>query len=381
MQLDPRNAEGAVRPAGMLLALLLVAGLLPNAWAVGAGNAPRRSGRALYATACAACHGVDGTGAPAEQVAFDLELPDFTDCSFASREPDADWVIVAHEGGPVRVFDEMMPAHGGVASVAELELILEYIRTFCDDPTWPSGDLNLPRAMFTEKAFPEDEAVLTTMVTADDATVVEHELVYETRLGAFTQVELKVPFGWGEAEGDGDWSIGLGDMAVAIKTTPLHSKKSGSVFAIAGELIVPTGDEDKGYGKGTAIFEPFLAYGQALPLDFFFHLQAGVEIPFDDEKGEYEVFWRGAFGRTFTEGFAGRAWSPMIEVLGKQEMDPESIADWDLVPQLQVTLNTRQHVMLNIAARLPVNDFEDRDKIVAVYLLWDWFDGGFFEGW
>ena len=53
---------------------------------------------------------------------------------------------------------------------------------------------------------------------------------------------------------------------------------------------------------------------------------------------------------------------------------------WDVVPQLQVTLNTRQHVMGNIGVRIPVDD-PTREPEVLIYLLWDYFDGGFFEGW
>ena len=40
---------------------------------------------ALYDQACAACHGADGRGRPVEDRGFELELPDFTDCEFASR--------------------------------------------------------------------------------------------------------------------------------------------------------------------------------------------------------------------------------------------------------------------------------------------------------
>ncbi len=36
--------------------------------------------------------------------------------------------------------------------------------------------------------------------------------------------------------------------------------------------------------------------------------------------------------------------------------------------------------MANIGVRIPVDDPE-RSSQVMVYLLWDWFDGGFFEGW
>ncbi|MGQ0736919.1 MAG: c-type cytochrome, partial [Acidobacteriota bacterium] len=53
---------------------------------------PPQGGPDLYARACATCHGADGRGASRALVAFDDPLPDFTDCSFASREPDEDWL-------------------------------------------------------------------------------------------------------------------------------------------------------------------------------------------------------------------------------------------------------------------------------------------------
>ncbi|HOI10084.1 MAG TPA: cytochrome c, partial [Myxococcota bacterium] len=115
----------------------------------------------VYARACASCHGTDGRGMPRAHVGFDVPLPDFTDCSFATREPDSDWFAVAHEGGPARAFDHRMPAFGEALGTGRLEMAVAHVRTFCPERGWPSGNLNLPRAMFTEKAFVEDEAVLT----------------------------------------------------------------------------------------------------------------------------------------------------------------------------------------------------------------------------
>jgi hypothetical protein len=52
-----------------------------------------------------------------------------------------------------------------------------------------------------------------------------------------------------------------------------------------------------------------------------------------------------------------------------------------VVPQIQVTLSKLQHVMVAVGARLPITQREDRHPEGLVYLLWDWFDGGFFEFW
>jgi hypothetical protein len=72
--------------------------------------------RDLYLNACAACHGADGRGRPKSVVGFDTPLPDLTECSFATPEADADWLAVAHSGGPIRAFDRRMPAFGEALS-------------------------------------------------------------------------------------------------------------------------------------------------------------------------------------------------------------------------------------------------------------------------
>jgi hypothetical protein len=168
---------------------------------------------------------------------------------------------------------------------------------------------------------------------------------------------------------------------VGFKRTVCHSLKRGSILSVAGEVILPTGDEDSGFGKGTLIIEPFVTWGKILPAEFFVHAQAGFELPMRDEKAENEAFLRMALGRTFTSGRFGRSWSPMAELLAGRELVSGEEINWDVVPQIQVTLNRRQHIMLNIGVRTPLNNSSERDTAVVAYLLWDWFDGGFLQGW
>ncbi len=68
----------------------------------------------------------------------------------------------------------------------------------------------------------------------------------------------------------------------------------------------------------------------------------------------------------------------MVEALGAREMTSGEPALWDVVPQMQVSLSRRQHVLLNAGVKIPVNRRRDRGSTLMVYLLWDWFDGGFF---
>lgn len=335
----------------------------------------------VYAASCAACHGADGRGAPPSVVGFEEPLPDFTDCSFATREPDSDWSSVVHRGGPARAFSPMMPAFGDALSPAEIQLALDHLRTFCPDPAWPRGELNLPRAIYTEKAFPEDEAVYTVDVAVEGDGAVDNELVYEHRLGARNQIELVVPFGWVERPAPEDgWTGGLGDVAVGGKRALYHSLERGSIFSVAAEIILPTGDEEAGLGGDHWTFEPFLAFGQILPADSFLHVQGGAELPLESDADD-EAFLRLALGKRFKQAGSGRVWAPIVELLGSRELVSGAETHWDAVPEIHVSLSTRQHVLANLGARIPLDDTAERDTRIVAYILWDWFDGGLFEGW
>ena len=100
-----------------------------------------RSGEQIYRAACAACHGPDGKGNPQSRVGFDTPLPDFTECSFATPEAEADWFAIVHQGGPVRAFDRRMPSFAGALSDDEILRAVRYIRGLCGDRRWPPGHM------------------------------------------------------------------------------------------------------------------------------------------------------------------------------------------------------------------------------------------------
>ncbi len=366
-----------------LLAFLALIG--PSVTPVLSQVAPEPGGRELFLTSCATCHGADGTGAQAPAVGLPIQPPDFTESSFASREPAADWAGVVTYGGPLRGFDRLMPAFGDALTREEIDLILAYVQTLYEDKSWPRGEFNLPLALGTEKAFPEDEVLVKTTLGTEDAGSVMNKLIYEKRFGSQTQIELVVPFGWHEVTDAGgtvgDWAGGMGDVAIAVKRVLFHDLGMGTITSFTFETILPTGDESEDFGKGYTVFEPFLTLGQILPFDAFVQVQTGVELPANTDKGENEGLFRVALGKTFTAGGEwGRAFSPMVEFLGAKELEGGT-AVWDIMPELHFTLNQRQHIMANVGVRLPLTETEGREPQIMFLLLWDWFDGGFFEGW
>jgi len=349
------------------------------------GNAlpPQASGAEIYRAACATCHGIDGRGAPRTMLGFEAELRDFTDCAFTTVEPDPDWYAVVHEGGPIRGLGREMPAFGEALTGDQIRLALGHARAFCTSRAWPQGDLNFPRAFFTEKAFPENESVWTIAGTSGRHAGVSNDLVYERRLGARNQIELKVPIDFQrnlEASAGSPWAKGLGDVAIGFKRALVASMRTGTIFAAGAEVILPTGNQFKDLGHGTTIFEPFAMFGQMLPHNSFLQVHGGVELPSEPNLAARTAYLRTAVGTTLAQDRSfGRTWSPQVEVLWARPFRAES--EWDVVPQLQVSLSKLQHVLIAAGVRVPLTQRAVRKPQVMVYFLWDWFDGSLFDFW
>ncbi len=365
----------SIRKAVPMAALLIVATIPMMAGAGQSGSTPR-TGREIYETVCTTCHGPDGRGGVNLELEKIKAPPDFTDCAFAAREPDRGFLAVAHGGGPARGFSPLMAPWSSAFTEPELGLAIAHIRTFCTDDAWPRGELNLPLALATGKAFPEDEAVMRMAVQSGDITT---RFVYERRFGALNQWEVALPVSSLDRP-EGGRTTGIGDIALGYKRVLAHSLVRGRIVSVSGEVKLPTGSERRGHGGGVAVIEPFVTYGQILPGHSFLQTQAGVGIPASGDH-DSEVFWRAAVGRTFEQSPFGRNWSPMFELLGARTLATGANIEWDVLPGLQVTLNKRQHVRLGLGVRVPVTDAHDRSPAALTYLLWDWYEGGFSQGW
>jgi mono/diheme cytochrome c family protein len=365
-------------------ALLIFSVLLIAGFAQRRSTANERSGgREMYRSNCAACHAADGKGTPDRLRGFEkpATFPDFTVCRATAREPEVFWSAILHNGGPGRSFSEIMPSFREALTDDQISQVMEYVRQFCREPEWPRGDLNFPRALVTEKAFPEDEMVLDATFDTEGDAAITSRVVYEKRLGARGQIDVVMPFKF-QQPGDSNWQGGVGDLVAGYKHVLISNLRTGSIFSISGETVFATGNAERGMGKGVTVLEGFASYGQILPQKAFLQFQTGVELPVDTEKANRAVFWRTVVGRSFApDRGRGRLWSPMVEFLADREIAAGERINWDIVPQFQVTLSRRQHIRANIGLRLPVNDFGSRPTQLIFYLMWDWFDGGLRDGW
>jgi hypothetical protein len=240
--------------------------------------------------------------------------------------------------------------------------------------------LNLPRAFITEKAFPEDETVVTTTLNTQGAPGVGTAVVYEKRVGARGQIEAAVPYNF--VHDSGSWQSGFSDLTVGYKQVLFHSMRTGSIFSLLGEVTAPTGDSVKGTGNGTTIFETSAAFGQLLPKDAFIQIHTGAELPAHTNVAPQAYYLRTTLGKTFaTEGGFGRRWTPMAEFIYDRDLVKGAPNNWTILPGIQIPLSKRLHVLAGVGYAIPANHTEERQRQAMFYVLWDFADGKLTQGW
>jgi mono/diheme cytochrome c family protein len=369
----------------LLLFVFALAGA--TAWAAAQDAPPVKlklnTGKEIYQAACVACHGPDGKGMPDTTVAFEKPstFPDFTRCDQTTPELNKDWEATIRDGGAGRGFSRIMPSFGEALTSKEIDEVVRYVRGFCTEKKWPRGEFNVPLAQFTEKAFPEDEVIITSKLNAQGTPGLATDIISENTFGARSQLEVDAPIDFVRSA-PGVWHGGIGDATIGLKQVVFANLHAGSILSGFGGLIVPSGNTAHGLGSGVTQFETFAAFAQLLPGESFVQLQAGTDQPTDTTKAPRSLFWRSAMGKTFRQSNGlGRMWTPMVEVVANKNFLPHTTPDWDIVPQFQVTLSARQHVRLNLGTRIPVTNTSDRPVQVVFYVLWDWFDGSLLKGW
>jgi cytochrome c553 len=339
-------------------------------------------GEHTYKAGCIACHGSDGKGAPENISAFQRPdtFPDFSRCDQTTAEVNTAYKAVIQHGGPKRGFSQIMPSFGEALSSEDIDDVVAYLRSFCREPHWPRGELNLPRAMVTEKAYPEDEEVISTAVNVQGQPGNETHIIHEQRFGTKNQIEVDVPIAFNNI--NHVWYGGTGDTTLGIKRVMFSNLNSGSILSLQGGFLLPSGNRARGLGSGTTTFEPFAAFDQLFRSDTFVQLQLGADLPFHSDISPQSIFFNSAIGQSFAADHGlGRLWSPMFEIIADRDLLDAAKTNWDVLPQLQVTISKRQHIRGNLGLRIPATNTGGRQTQLMFYILWDWADGKLTEGW
>lgn len=323
------------------------------------------SGRSMYNAWCARCHGEDGRGL-VEELELEAPPPDFADCSFNSREPRKDWKAVVAHGGPARGLSWSMPAWGEAISEEQIDLIIDYIKTFCTDTRWPKGELNFRRPQVTAKAFPENEALMIPVYTHSQSRGSTTKFVYEERVGPRGQWEVSVPF----TANHSNATRGIGDIELSGKYALFDSFESLFILSGGLELGIPTGSKTKGFGSGRWKLAPYLAAAKG-----FERLVLQSSIKYEQPLGgeERELLYNLAF--TFPLTDAKHGLMPMLELNGMKSFENGSNTLF-LTPQLYIGLVRRGHIALSVGTQIPIAGERPFDYRIMTFFLWEYMDGG-----
>jgi len=310
------------------------------------------SGAAFFQAWCKACHGADGRGTPAATTRLEVPPANLRECKASTAEPEDRWVAIVTQGGAAFGLSLDMPAFGEAASPAQIRSVVRYARSLCGEIGWPPGELNFPRAFLVEKAYPEDEVVLTDRARGQ-------ELIYERRFGRRFQMETS-----GRTAFDGQANVFDG-VTGALKYNLWYSLERRALASVGVEATPPLGRQ--------AVWEvePFFAFGLA-------PVRAAVV------QGEVVGTWEEGAGIT---GFSCRLGVgreigrvvPMIEAGWDVPTHGESA--FSLYPQMWVRLSRLGHVAASLGAELPATGPEPRHPRLIAFLLWDYGDAPLLRGW
>jgi mono/diheme cytochrome c family protein len=355
---------------GMALALCL-----GGAAAQSAAADDLARGAEVFQANCVSCHGPGGHPDPDSPLVKSLGVmpADFSDALFNSREPASTWKMVVTHGGPEMGFSEMMPAFGASLSEQHIDAVLAYIKTLGGEHDYPDGELNLFLPIRTKKAFPEDEWVWKQRYTGQDGdNAWKNTLEYEFRIGQRGQGILEINH---EVEGS---HSDFGHLEPGFKYVLKHDKRSGFILTGAAQVGVPLNS------GANWEFLPYLAFGKVLSKVWILQGSGRLKLDLEDSDGSSAelasiIHW------VHTD--RGRAVFPALEVVAEVPFERGSGPDrkdaiqWSLLPQARIGLNKRGNIALNAGVEFPLNDRDRYDWRAYVYFIWDFADGGLFDGW
>ncbi|MBL1142621.1 MAG: cytochrome c [Proteobacteria bacterium] len=341
------------------------------------------SAKEIYQNNCAACHGSIGKPDPDNPMFNELGLlpANFTDPLFSSREPSKDWFLVVKEGGAAKGFSKIMPAFKEILSDLQIKKVISYIKTLAGDHGYPSGDMNFVLPIRTKKAFPEDEVVwklrFQDNINNKNRNQVRNVLEIEKRIFKNTQLSLELSHSIDDGIDNGHGNFD--QIEPGIKQV-IYENVSQQFIASVGTLLAIKTEERAASDEVI----PYIAVAKRLTKTLTMQGTARSTLPLDKfSEGNVElssvVHWSPSlWPRSFKPGLELVASFPIDRGAGSSR---KSFAQLSLIPQTQIGLNKRGHIMLNLGAEIPLNDTERYDYRGYAYLIWDFADGGLFDGW
>jgi mono/diheme cytochrome c family protein len=310
---------------------------------------------------CARCHAKDGAGKVAEPT-VKIQPRDFTECKSATGEGDPDWALAIAKGGPAVGLSDQMPAFGDSLKPEQIDGFVSYLRAFCTEKGWPDGNLNLPRPIFTEKAFPEDEFVIAPVAihVKDQPTTWGFSNIFEKRISKRFQVELDMPVA--SVIGPNGRATGYADTELGLKTV-LNPNAHNHVATFGFDFVIPTGNDSKGLSEGAG-FEPYVATASAWGTTYLqtqFKLELPKDGPWANKVGVYRMYVGHDLNLT------PRGWTLGLELTGEND-------EAAITPQFRKGLTPTGAIAMGFGVSLPVSKRDEQGVAYVGFLLWEFLE-------
>lgn len=334
----------------------------------------------MWGAWCARCHALNGTGKVNEPT-ITVEPMDFTECALTTTETDADWERAIAKGGPGVGLSSQMPGFEDSLSAEQIRGFVSHARGFCVERRWPNGNLNFPRPILTEKAFPENEFLILPVVShrkenggLPGSTEIAWLNLFEHRIGKRAMYEIGIP---AVAHRTAALSIpsaalintessefGLGDIELSLKYTLFASDTAPAIVSAGVEASLPAGSESRGLGHGTTVLEPFLTAG-AMFGSWYVQAQTKVELPVDRVKADRALVYNLYLGRDTS--LAPNAWTLGVELNGENH-------ELAITPQLRKGLTRTGALAAALGVMIPVIERGEQSTRWVGYLLWEFME-------
>jgi hypothetical protein len=229
--------------------------------------------------------------------------------------------------------------------------------------------VNLSHPINVESPLPETKLALKYHFTDGDEGT-EHEAEIELEY-AFTQnfsIEAVVPYVFVNPD-EGSSENGLSDAILAFKLASYEWVDRQILPAVGVEVILPTGDEEKGIGSDHVIeLEPFLRVGYWNgPFEFI--ATVGVGIPFnqtdeEDAEEDFEV----VYGVSALYHVAPSL-QALVELHGESVFGDEDESALYISPGVTFQPLEDKSINVGLGATLPLTDDRDFDYAINVMTI------------
>src|SRR5262249_7202499 len=150
------------------------------------------------------------------------------------------------------------------------------------------------------------------------------------------------------------WYGGGGNVTMGAKCEMRSSLCKGWILSLFGGGMVATGKHARGCRSGATTLPWHRAVPQVFANTTFEHLQPGAKRPRNTETAPQPLYWRTALGQSIAANHGlVRLWTPMVEFVAARDLVDQARTNWDVVPEMQVTISRRQQIRANIGFSKP----------------------------